>query len=73
MKPRLCPKCGQFALNFKPGYMGQGDAYVCFCCGAVIPSEEASLSMDEDSMQRFPGVEQPGKDSLSTFLERKKS
>lgn len=73
MPGQLCPKCGQFGLEFKPGYLNEEDCYVCFFCGAKIPASEIGASLDPDSLQRFPS----GKDAepscpLNEFLKRKK-
>ena len=73
MGDRLCPKCGQFALKYRPGDFKKKGAYVCSFCGASIPEEEIGIRMDEDTMHRFPGNagEQP-KSELQDFLGRKK-
>lgn len=73
MADRLCPKCGHFALRFTPGINGQHDTYVCSVCGEVVPIEEANVSLDENSMQRFPsGKDAVPESNLSGFLKGKK-
>lgn len=75
MGKRLCPACGHFALNFQPGYPPEKDVYVCSFCRASFPAEEIeeSVSLNEDSIQRFPSaVDGAAESQLNSFLEKKK-
>ena len=74
MGARLCPKCGKFAMVFKPGYLNQKDAFVCSSCQEVVLAEEAGIAMTEDNLNRFPsGLDnQQPTSGLQDFLERKK-
>ncbi len=73
MKGRLCPKCGHFSLEFKPGYLEKDDAYVCSVCGESIPAKEIGPALDEDSIQRFPSAKDGEPQSqLNDFMKRKK-
>ena len=71
---RLCPNCKGFTLVYKPGYMSNPDSYYCPHCGKSFPVEEVSLSLNPDSMQRFPGKDDNKIESnLSGFMKGKKN
>ena len=72
MPGQLCPKCGHFTLEPELGYLNETGVYVCSFCGARIPVEEITVSLDPDSMQRFPtDKDATAEDSLSSFLKKK--
>lgn len=73
MGGRLCPVCGHFAVDYKPGVNGNQDQYVCAFCGATFKLEDLAFSVDEDSLQRFPtGADSEAESTLKKFLEKKK-
>ncbi|MBO4541307.1 MAG: hypothetical protein J5736_04955 [Bacilli bacterium] len=75
MEHRLCPACGHFGLERKPGYPPEKDAYVCSFCGASFSTEEieGSVSLNENSIQRFPSAKDAEPESqLNSFLKGKK-
>ena len=73
MGGRLCPICGHYAVELKPGVNGSEDQYVCAFCGAKFKLEDLAVSLNENSVQRFPtGADSEGQSNLQTFLEKKK-
>lgn len=74
MKKRLCPECGHFALELvlssKPG---EKDRLFCGHCHKEFPYEEPTVSLDRDSVQRFPNPNDfDGETELSKAMRRKK-
>ncbi len=73
MKPSLCPRCGAFALEFKPAELGKQDRYVCAKCGFEIAAEDHEPILHEDNMNRFPsGKDATPESNLSQFMKGKK-
>lgn len=73
MKKQLCPKCGRFELDYKPGYLDKEDSYVCSFCGAVFPAEEIKTSLNPDTVQRFPSPLDNAPDCpLNEYVRKKK-